>query len=59
MRLVRNKSRRCIFHYYSTSVPDRTDGHVMMPNLKSPKHGAEALREVERKYENTESRDWV
>ncbi|EGX76607.1 Uncharacterised protein [Dorea formicigenerans] len=31
----------------------------MMPNLKSPKHGAEALREVERKYENTESRDWV
>ena len=43
------------FHYYSTSVPDRTDGHVMMPNLKSPKHEAEALREVERKYENTES----
>jgi len=40
-------------------VPDRTDGHVMMPNLKSPKHEAEALREVERKYENTESRDWV
>ena len=28
------------------SVSDRTDGHVMMPNLKSPKHGAEALREV-------------